>query len=303
MRLHYYYASSRKYTELLVATLAAFFALVWLAVYVDSTVVAHELSVSSPAAGVASAASAAKEIATRSLTTVSAASFRSDEISCESVVAAFGSGLASEPMVANEWPLPESLSGTKVLLRDALGREVLAPLFFVSPGQVNFFIPLNMANGEASVTITSNDGTVSQGALKITDVAPGLFAMNANGSGVAAATVLRVRGSARYYEIMSRYDLDLNKWVTLPIDFGTAADRVFVAFYGTGIRGRASLSDVQMTIGGEPVSISYAGPQGNLMGVDQVNAEIPRTLAGRGEVDVVMTVNGKPANTVCVNLR
>jgi uncharacterized protein (TIGR03437 family) len=297
MRLHYYYASSRKYTELLIATLAAFFALAWLAVYVDSTVAAHEYSAPAPVAN------AVSDTATRSLTAVSAASFRSEEISCESVVAAFGTGLASESMAANEWPLPESLSGTKVLLRDALGRETLAPLFFVSSGQVNFFIPLNMAMGEASVTITSGDGVVSQGILKITDIAPGLFAMNANGSGVAAATVLRVRGSARYYEIMSRYDVESNKWVTLPIDFGPTADRVFLAFYGTGIRGRASLSDVQMTIGGEPVTVSYAGSQGSMMGVDQVNAEIPRSLAGRGEVDVVMTVNGKTANTVCVNLR
>jgi uncharacterized protein (TIGR03437 family) len=37
--------------------------------------------------------------------------------------------------------------------------------------------------------------------------------------------------------------------------------------------------------------------------LDQINALIPRALIGRGEVDVVLTVDGKIANTVRVNIR
>jgi uncharacterized protein (TIGR03437 family) len=50
-------------------------------------------------------------------------------------------------------------------------------------------------------------------------------------------------------------------------------------------------------------SVQYAGQQGYYVGLDQVNVLLPRTLAGKGLVDVVMTVDGKTANTVTVQIR
>ena len=283
-----YYASSRKYTELLIATIAAFFALALLAA-LDTNALAKTLPLASPE--------------TKTLSVVSAASFRSNDIASESIVAAFGSGLATATQASDTWPLPETLAGTTVRLRDAQGREQYAPLFFVAPGQVNFFVPPNLPLGETLVTITAGDGAQSAGALVVVDYSPGLFAMNGNGAGVAAASVLRVRGSAYYFEIMTRFDVEANQWVTLPIEFGPSADRVFLALYGTGIRGRVSLSDVAVTVAGVNVPVSYAGAQGAMFGVDQVNVEIPRELAGRGEVEVVLTINGKESNTVKVSLK
>jgi uncharacterized protein (TIGR03437 family) len=40
-----------------------------------------------------------------------------------------------------------------------------------------------------------------------------------------------------------------------------------------------------------------------LVGVDQANLNIPRSLAGRGEVDVVLMIEGQAANTVRVNMK
>jgi len=42
--------------------------------------------------------------------------------------------------------------------------------------------------------------------------------------------------------------------------------------------------------------VIFSGPQGTLAGLDQANILIPRSLAGRGPVDVVLTVGGKKAN-------
>jgi uncharacterized protein (TIGR03437 family) len=190
-----------------------------------------------------------------------------------------------------------------VLVRDAAGQEFDAPLFFVAPTQVNFYLPPNLAMGEATVTITSGDGALSVGVVKVAEYAPGLFAMNGNGTGVAAGAALRIRGAAHYFEILARYDLEASQWVTLPIEPGPSADRIFLALYGTGIRGRASLAEVTATLGGEPVPVSYAGAQGNLFGVDQVNIEVPRALTGRGEMDFVISINGQESNAVKVNLK
>ena len=47
----------------------------------------------------------------------------------------------------------------------------------------------------------------------------------------------------------------------------------------------------------------YAGAQGDFTGLDQVNLRLPRSLAGRGEVDVVANVDGVPANVVRVAVK
>ena len=45
-------------------------------------------------------------------------------------------------------------------------------------------------------------------------------------------------------------------------------------------------------------------PQGQFVGLDQINiGPLPRSLAGRGEVNILLTADGKPANTVTVNVR
>ncbi|MBL8168727.1 MAG: hypothetical protein JNJ50_11265, partial [Acidobacteria bacterium] len=39
------------------------------------------------------------------------------------------------------------------------------------------------------------------------------------------------------------------------------------------------------------------------VGLDQINVPLPRSLAGRGEVDVVMTVDGVAANTIRIRIK
>src|SRR5262249_26837745 len=88
-----------------------------------------------------------------------------------------------------------------------------------------------------------------------------------------------------------------------PIDLGPAADQVFLILFGTGIRGRSGLSAVTATVDGERAAVSYAGPQGEFDGLDQVNVLLPRTLAGRGRVEVALGIDGWDANRVMVNIR
>jgi uncharacterized protein (TIGR03437 family) len=67
--------------------------------------------------------------------------------------------------------------------------------------------------------------------------------------------------------------------------------------FGTGIRGH-SPSGVTCTIGGVSVPVLYAGAQGQYPGLDQVNVSLPASLANRGEMNIVLTVDGQAANTV-----
>ncbi len=111
----------------------------------------------------------------RAAVTVSAASYVGEAQACEAIVSAFGSGLATATRMAASTPLPTNMAGTTIKVKDSAGVEREAPLFFVSPTQVNFQIPPGTANGAALITITGSDGTVSQSATEIVNVAPICF--------------------------------------------------------------------------------------------------------------------------------
>jgi uncharacterized protein (TIGR03437 family) len=235
-----------------------------------------------------------------SVTNVSAASFLGQSLSSDSIVAVFGSDLATRTQIAPAvLPLPTELAGTKV----EIGGQ-RAGLFFVSPTQVNFHMPPGTAIGAASVAITNANGLVSYGAPQIASVAPGLFSANADGQGVAAAVAVRVKANGdQTFEPVARFDPALNRFVSVPIDLGTETDQVFLIPFGTGFRSRSSLGAVTVRVGGAEQQVLYAGETPGFVGLDQLNVRLSRSLIGRGEVDVVLTVNGRTANIVRVNIR
>ena len=165
-------------------------------------------------------------------------------------------------------------------------------------------IPPGTATGAATVSVFNEAGAVSVATLQMNSVAPGLFAANANGQGVASASVLRIAADGtQSYEKTVQFDFAKNSYVALPIDLGAPGDRVFLLLFGTGFRYRSALGNVTATIGGTQVDVLYAGAQGGLVGLDQINLSLPRSLAGRGEVDVSLMADGKAANVVKVNFK
>lgn len=171
-----------------------------------------------------------------------------------------------------------------------------------------------MTPGYVSVKVTSGDGTVSTGPVQLAEwwegakqnpwVAPGLFSANADGKGVAAANALRIKADGtQSYEPVAVYDSTQKKYVSVPIDLGPATDKVYLLLYGTGFRLLKQANNATAVIGGQPAQVSYAGAQGTYVGLDQANILLPRALAGKGEVDVVFTAEGKPANTVRINIK
>jgi hypothetical protein len=70
--------------------------------------------------------------------TTSAASFLDYGVAPDSITALFGSGLAAGTAVATAQPLPTTLGGVSVRIRDSAGVERVSPLFYTSPGQINY---------------------------------------------------------------------------------------------------------------------------------------------------------------------
>jgi uncharacterized protein (TIGR03437 family) len=235
---------------------------------------------------------------------VSAASFSLMGLAGEAIAAAFGDGLATTVVIGKSFPLPTELAGTSVSIKDSTGNERFAPLFFVSPSQVNYLIPEGTAAGAAMVRITSGDGRVSTGTAIIRAVAPSLFTANSTGEGLAAALALRVKADGtQSYEPVAQLDEELNRFVARPIDLGPEGERVYLVLFGTGIRHRRALSSVIAAIGGEYAEVTFAGAHDEYVGVDQVNLLLPRSLSGRGEVEVLLTVEAQMANPVRLQIK
>jgi uncharacterized protein (TIGR03437 family) len=232
-------------------------------------------------------------------TTASAASFRQYDTARGSIVAGFGSNLAPELKTATTLPLPTTLAGVRVKLRDSAGTERAAPLFFVSPSQINYLVPEDLSTGAATVTVTLNDNPIAEGQMNIVQTAPALFSANADGQGLAAAIALRINVSGtQSYDPASR--LENGKRVPNPIDLGLGD--VYLLLFGSGFR--SNTGNVRLTIGGVEIPKLFAGAAPGFAGLDQVNAgPLPRSLAGRGLVDVVLTVDGRVANVLQIFIK
>jgi uncharacterized protein (TIGR03437 family) len=236
-------------------------------------------------------------------TSVNAANYRENAVAPELITSIFGTNLSNTVIASNTVPLPTSLAGSTVAVRDSAGVERLAQLFFVSPTQTNFLIPAESAIGSAIVTITNSTNAKIISETQINRVAPGIFTADASGKGIPTGFALRLRNNSQSYESITNFDQAQNKWVPIPIDLGPPTDQVYLVLFGTGWRNRSGLNAVSATIGGINGSVIYAGKQGTFIGLDQVNVLLQRDLIGRGTTDLVLTVDGQQSNTVQVNTK
>ena len=109
--------------------------------------------------------------------------------------------------------------------------------------------------------------------------------------------MVRVSGGAQTIEPI--FTLQNNAVVRAPIDLGPPGDQVYLSFFGTGIRNAAS-GGVSVRVNGANALVTYAGPQTVFPGLDQVNVQLPRQLAGSGQAGVLLTAAGRTANPAYV---
>lgn len=205
----------------------------------------------------------------RAITVVSAASYASGPVAPNSIAAAFGTGLSD-----------------LVTVKDSAGVSRTAQVLVGTATQVNFMVPAGTASGTATITI----GTTTA-PFAVEAVAPGLFSARADGTGAAAGVILEVAADgSQKTRLIADGAADLS------------AAAVYLLLFGTGMRGFSQTASV--TVGG--VTVPLAGPvaQPEYAGLDQVNVgPLPGSLAGRGNVPVILTVDGSTANAVTVSIR
>ena len=217
-----------------------------------------------------------------SLAVVNNASYSTGPVAPQEIVSLFG-------------PLA---GGAAVQITDSTGKTQAAQLLSSASGQANVVIPAGLAPGAAQIAAA---GTASGVPVSIASSAPGLYSMNQDGAGVAAAVALLYApsGQPTTETVFTCDPSAARSCLPAPLNAGGGSGTLYIELYGTGIRGA---QNVQCFVAGQSVAVSYFGPSG-YPGEDQVNIAIPGSLAGAGDVRVYVVADGTASNVVGLKIQ
>ena len=226
------------------------------------------------------------------LASISAAHFLRRRISPGMVAAMYPLGIrfGEETVTAPGYPLPTDLGDLQVLVD-----EIPAPIYFVSPGQINFYVPMRLEPGTQSTFIVqrkSNNQILASGVLDIGTATPAFFTTTQNGQGQIAAlnednTVNTNTNGVARGGVIQLFATGQGFVPNAPPD-GTPP---------TGVVPTPSLPRVVIGSGFVADSdILYSGLAPGLVGVWQINVKIPTTVPPNSATDVVVTLRSIPSN-------
>jgi uncharacterized protein (TIGR03437 family) len=155
-----------------------------------------------------------------------------------------------------------------------------------------FTAPVTLTPANATMTYSDGTNTTTLGINgTLTATVPGTAAdvsVRLHGDGAQAIT-MHADGAQSVQSIGAR-----------SVDLGTPSDVVVLQFYASGVR---DAGEVRVQIGGEDAAVLYAGAAERFSGLDQVSVQVPRSLAGRGAVEVLLTVGGQTAGPVRLQIQ
>ena len=220
------------------------------------------------------------------------------QISPGSWVTILGNRLANSTSIASG-TFPSTLAGTAVMIGDKA-----LPLDYVSPTQVNALLPFSLTPNTTVSLSVQRSGTVSVPiGITIADLGPAIFAVNGVGtgqgavtiasSGVLAAPVGTFPGSqpVKRGDFLAIYCTGLGAVNNTPADGAPAPSSPPLA---------TTLANPSVIIGGLPAVVSYSGLAPGLVGLYQVNVQVPNNAPTGDAVNLAITVGSLTSNTVTV---
>jgi uncharacterized protein (TIGR03437 family) len=192
-------------------------------------------------------------------------------------VTLYGTGLAKSNQTAAP-PYPSSLNGVSVLINNKP-----APLYFVSPGQLNVLVPF--ATTGPSATIVVQNGSVNSNTVTVPVAAtsPGVYTLDQTGSGGGAIlhtdySLVNAAKPAIGGETVLIYLTGLGT-VTPGLTDGTAG--TITTLY------RAD-ADVWVYVGGEQATVLFKGLAPGYPGLYQLNVTLPQFLKASGKLPLAI---------------
>ncbi len=210
-----------------------------------------------------------------------------------SIATVYGDFLSTPLATASGPLLPDSLGGLSI----QFGSGITAPLFAVSSSQVNFQVPWELAGqSKAFITVTINGQTSAAQALNLAPSAPGIFTINAAGTGQGAVldTLFRL----------------------VDVSNPAIAGNSVIQIYCTGVgavsnqppSGSPAPSDVlapttttpAVTIGGAQATVLFSGLAPGSVGEYQINVLVPPGSSKGNAVPLVVRIGDVISNTATI---
>jgi uncharacterized protein (TIGR03437 family) len=223
---------------------------------------------------------------------VNAATNRPGPVTPGTLVSLFGAGLAFTTATASRVPLPIEMGGVEV----RVGSSV-APLFHVSPSQINFAVPFQSQDVRATdLRLVINRVPAPPVSISLARFSPGIFTLNQQGTGQGAILIANTAAHAapadsvpgarpaRRGEVVSIYCTGLGTVSTSP---SAGSPPV-----GT------TLTAPSVTIGSEPATVTFSGLAPGFVGLYQVNVEVPAAAPEGSAVPVRLSIGGVESDTV-----
>ncbi|HXA67698.1 MAG TPA: protease pro-enzyme activation domain-containing protein [Bryobacteraceae bacterium] len=238
----------------------------------SGTITATYNSASSASVNVSVVASGSGSSARPAITGVANGASFKQSFAPGSVLSVFGSQFSSVTQSASSVPLPLSTGGVAVLVNG-----IAAPLYYVSPGQLNVQIPYETTANSSAVLSVNNNGQVTTQSFQVAAAAPGIFT---DSTGRLAPTAAAARGQEIAFYITGA---------------GTVSPAIST---GAAPAASTAIADLPkpvqpttVTIGGATANIDFIGIPSGLAGVTQINVQVPSGIP-TGSQPVVVTVGG-----------
>ncbi|MBZ5725271.1 MAG: hypothetical protein LAP87_09765 [Acidobacteriia bacterium] len=219
---------------------------------------------------------------------VNAAGYSAVSLSPGSLASVFGSNLSSSTAQASG-SLPTSLGGISVMLA---GEQ--CPLSYVSPSQINFLVPSDIAPGRYVLTI----GLATSDVI-LTPVSPAIFTLKGDGTGVPIASVIGWLNDGSSVSLPP-YQCDNTGCRVVPIVLPANLTDLYIVLYGTGIK---NFRNISAAVGPIAAEVVFAGAQSQYPGLDQVNLHLKQTTGLTGNQSLRLQVDGVSSNTVGLQFR
>ncbi len=200
------------------------------------------------------------------------------------VLTIFGSQLAASAQTASVVPLPRSMATVAVTVNG-----VAAPLYYVSSGQLNVQLPYETATNTTAFLNINNNGQTTSQTFNVAPTAPGIFT-DQNGAPVPNTSAARGEEIILYITGAGA--------LTPQVATGDAPAA------GTAVSSLpAPTQNVSVTVGGAQAKVDFVGVTPGLVGVVQINYEVPAGIP-TGAQQVVVTVgsaSSPPATLTVTN--
>ena len=225
--------------------------------------------------GIGNRDSRATSAVSAQVTLVNAASYET-VVAPGSIGALFGANFTAQTQIAVDVPLPMTLGGVSVKIA---GKA--APLFFVSPSQINLQVPGGVAAGTATVEVFSIAGTspISTGTVTVADAAPGVFTVGATGRGQAIALNSDFSINASFDSLPGARPEVAGSYISIiATGIGNTSPLVADGQVAPDSPLAVGIGETMVTIGGVQAQVLFSGLAPGFVGLWQINVLLPDNL-------------------------